>query len=94
MESDLEPELWMARSRRKGALRVIAVGLIVLIAAGVWVFAYFHAEAGTGSPITRTRVVGLTASVIGALMVVIGAIMYVRARRVLDIIPSARVHHG
>jgi hypothetical protein len=94
MEGDLEPEVWMARAQRKAALRVVVVGLVVLILAGVWVFAYFNAEAGAGSPITRTRIVGLTACAIGALMVLVGVFMYVRARSTLERIPGARVHRS
>jgi hypothetical protein len=94
MDNDLEPEVWIARARRAAALRVLGVGLVVLVLAGVWVWVYFNAEAGSASPITRTRVVGLTAATIGALLVVAGGVMFLRARRTLESIPAARVHRS
>jgi hypothetical protein len=78
MTDDDEAAAWLTRTRRHNALRVLAIGLVVLIPTVAWLFAYHDYE---GSDNSRVRFVGLGAGSIGTILTIAGGVMYARARR-------------
>jgi hypothetical protein len=78
MTDDDDPERWLARSRRHNALRVLAIGLVVLIPTAVWLAMYYNYEGGGAS---RVRMVGMIGVAIGVLLTGAGGVMFARARR-------------
>jgi len=87
MEDD--PDAWMHATKRRGALRVLIVGVVLLAGAAVWAIGYWNWAVGS-SPITYTRVVAALALGIGGSLTLAGAVMLARLRRVEPPIPVAR----
>jgi len=77
-----DAEVWMAKAKRRAALRVLFAGLLVLLPSAFWFIVYSDWDAGMpgSSPITRVRVVGICVMAIGALMSIAGAVMLARSR--------------
>lgn len=71
---------WLMKQRRRGALRMIAIGGLFAIAAAIWLALYWDYDYTGATPFTRTRLVGATIGAIGAALVVAGAAMAARAR--------------
>jgi len=47
MADEDDPELWLARSNRRAALRVLAVGLLVLVPSSIWLGLYHDWDLST-----------------------------------------------
>ena len=77
MADDDDPEVWLARSNRRGALRVLGVGLIVLISSSIWL-AMYHDWERSASPVTRVKATGSIAIAIGAILTIAGIVMFLR----------------
>jgi hypothetical protein len=88
MDDEGEAEAWMWRQKRRAALRILIVGLVVMIPSAIWLVAYIDYDV-VDSPITRIRLIGGCFTTIGALLAITGGVLLARARRVR--LPAARV---
>ncbi len=61
---DESPEEWLALAKRKNAIRMLVLGLVILAAGGAWAAVYRNHGIGT-SPITYVRVVTILVLGIG-----------------------------
>jgi hypothetical protein len=77
MADEDDPELWLARSNRRAALRVLVVGLLVLVPSSIWLGFYHDWDLST-SPVTRVKATASIAIVIGAILTVAGIVMLLR----------------
>lgn len=77
----LTPEQWGTLQRRKGGLRVLAVGTLALVAAAV---AWLLSSAFGTTVITRLRFLAVGCAAVGIALVIGGAILLVRASRPPD----------
>jgi hypothetical protein len=84
-----EAEAWMLREKRRAALRILFVGLLVLIPSGIWLATYMDYD--PSGEITRVRVVGGCAVAIGALLTVAGILLFARVRKLAARLPAARL---
>jgi hypothetical protein len=71
---------WMFQEKRRGARRILVVGVLVLVPSIVWLVSYFNSAVGA-SPFTYVRVVGGLAVAIGSSLTIAGAILFTRVRR-------------
>ncbi len=86
---DDDPEAWMRATKRRGALRVLVIGLALLVAGGAWALHYWGWAVG-GSPLTYTRVVAVLVLGIGGSLAIAGGVMLARVRRIEPPLPVAR----
>jgi hypothetical protein len=85
-----EPEEWLARRQRRGALLVLAAGVILFVPSLIWMLAY---QAWGGAEQVYVVFVGVIATAIGAILTVVGLLMWLRRRRLVhEPIPSAKLH--
>lgn len=77
MGDDDSPEAWIAGQKRRNAIRMLVVGLVILAAAGAWAVTYWNRGVGS-SPITYVRVVSVLVLGIGAGIAIAGAVLVAR----------------
>jgi hypothetical protein len=75
-----EPEQWMAASKRRGATRLLAVGIVLLVLGGTWGLVYWNDGVGA-SPITYVRVLTVLVVGIGIGITVAGGVLLARHGR-------------
>ena len=75
---DDDIELWALHQRRRAGLRIAAVGQLVFAPTLIWLLVYLNWD--STAPVTRVKVVGGVAIVIGLLLTIAGFITIVRAR--------------
>jgi len=74
---DESPETWMAASKRRGAIRLVVIGVIILAGGSIWGVRFWN-HAVADSPITYVRVVTVLLLGIGAGLTGAGALALVR----------------
>jgi protein-S-isoprenylcysteine O-methyltransferase Ste14 len=85
-----EPEEWLAAAKRRGAVWMLAIGLLLLVAGLVWGISYWQ-HATNASPITYVRVVTVIVLGIGAGLTIAGSIFLGRLSRSVEELPQAKV---
>ena len=70
---------WAWQQRRKGGLRLVAVGAAILVPALIWLIAYFNWD--SDEPVTRIKAIGGITVTIGALILLAGLVTLWRARK-------------
>jgi hypothetical protein len=87
MEDEDDERAWLLREKKKAALRILIVGLLIMTPASIWL-AVYHDWDLPDSPISRIRVVGFCAIAVGACLASAGVILMLRVRK-LGQLPKA-----
>jgi hypothetical protein len=74
---DESPEAWMAAEKRRNAIRMLVIGLVIVVAGGAWAVVYWNRGVGS-SPITYVRVVSVLVIGIGLGLTVAGGVLIAR----------------
>ena len=74
---DESPEAWIAGQKRRNAIRMLGIGLVILAAGAAWAVVYWNRGVGA-SPITYVRVVSVLVLGIGLGITVAGAVLLAR----------------
>jgi hypothetical protein len=78
--SEDDPEVWLARNKRRGAWRLFAIGAVLSAAGLVWAIGYWNHGVSPGTPISYVRVVSVLVIGIGAGMLCAGSWALLRSR--------------
>ena len=89
--ADEAPIAWAQRMRRRNSLRVIGVGLVLLLAGGIYYYMNRNWGLSEVAGVTIThrgtidpRLIGGVAAAIGALLTIAGALMFIQRRAPTD----------
>jgi hypothetical protein len=91
LDDDELIEAWSRRERMRAGYRLLGIGALIFVPCFGWLVAFANWD--SNAPVTRIKVVGGVASLIGGLLMLAGIVTLIRGRKMPEVIPRAQARH-